>query len=68
MFFTLIFGNNFSYSILENCVSDESCTEKFAPISPKSPKFVAQIDICVHRLSIYTKRNSAKIFKSFIDR
>ena len=34
MFFTLIFGDNFLLLILANCVRDESCREKTAPISP----------------------------------
>ena len=34
---------------LENCVRDESCREKLAPISTTGPKFVAQTDFCVHR-------------------
>ena len=33
MFFTLIFGDNFLLLILANCVRDESCGEKLAPIS-----------------------------------
>ena len=35
--------------ILANCVRDESCREKLAPISPRGPKFLAQTDFCVHR-------------------
>ena len=35
--------------ISANCVRDESCGEKLAPISPRGPKFVAQTDFCVHR-------------------
>ena len=34
---------------LEKCVSDESCREKLAPISPTGPKFVAQANFFVHR-------------------
>ena len=34
MFFTLIFDDNFLLLILANCVRDESCREKLAPISP----------------------------------
>ena len=48
MFFTLIFGDNFLLLAI-NCVRDESCREKLAPISPRDPKFVAQTDFCVHR-------------------
>ena len=44
MFFTLIFGDNFLFSMLAKCDLDESCTGKLAPISPKGPKFVAQTD------------------------
>ena len=33
MFFTLIFGDNSLVLILANCVRDESCREKLAPIS-----------------------------------
>ena len=47
--FTLIFGNNFFINNLENCVRDESCGEKIAPISQRGPKFVAQTDFYVHR-------------------
>ena len=43
MFFTL----TFLFSILANCVHDESRTEKSAPISPKSLKFVGQTDFFV---------------------
>ena len=43
MFFT------FLLIILANCVRDESCGEKIAPISPRGPKFVAQTDYCEHR-------------------
>ena len=52
--------------ILANCVTDESCGEKFAPISPRGPKFVAQIDFCVNRLKLCNKLNSAKFSKSFL--
>ena len=68
MFFTLIFGDDFLLIILANCVRDESCGEEFAPISPRGPKFVAQIDFCEHRLRLCNKLNSAKFSKSFIDR
>ena len=68
MFFTLIFGDDFLLTILANSVRDESCGEKFEPISPRGPKFVAQIDLCVHRLRLCNKLNSAKFSKSFIDR
>ena len=49
MFFTLIFGDTFFLLIiLANCVQDESCGEKLAPISPRGPKFVAQTDfVCI---------------------
>ena len=33
MFFTLIFRDNFLLLVLPNCVRDESCREKLAPIS-----------------------------------
>ena len=33
--------------MLAKCDRDETCTGKLAPISPKSPKFVAQTDFCV---------------------
>ena len=42
-------GITFLLLILVNCVRDESCREKLAPISPSGPKFVAQTDVCVHR-------------------
>ena len=48
LLFTLIFGNNFLFLILANCVRDESCREKLAPISPKGLKFVGQTGFCVH--------------------
>ena len=35
--------------ILANCVRDESCGEKIAPISPRGRKFVAQTVFCIHR-------------------
>ena len=38
MFFTLIFGKNFLFLILANCVCNEICREKLAPISPKGPR------------------------------
>ena len=41
--------NFFLFSMLAKRDRDESCTGKLAPISPKGPKFVAQIDFCVHR-------------------
>ena len=34
MFFPLIFCDNFLLLIVANCVRDESCREKIAPISP----------------------------------
>ena len=34
MFFTLIFEDNFFITDLVNCVCQESCGEKIAPISP----------------------------------
>ena len=48
MFFTLIFGDNFLFLILATCVRNESCREKFAPISHKCLKFVAPTGFCVH--------------------
>ena len=54
--------------ILANCVRDESCREKLAPISPRGPKFVAHTDFCAHRWRFFNKLNSAKNSKSFIDR
>ena len=38
MFFTLIFDDNFLLLILANCVHDDSCREKLAPISPNGSK------------------------------
>ena len=54
VFYFLCFSHFFSsiailFSILANCVRDESCTGKLAPIYPKSLKFVAQTDFCVYR-------------------
>ena len=46
--FHIDFGDNFLLLAI-NCVRDESCREKLAPISPRDPKFVAQTDFCVHR-------------------
>ena len=47
--FHIDFRQSFLFSILTNCVRHESWAGKLAPISPKSPKFVAQTDLCVHR-------------------
>ena len=49
MFFTLIFGDNFFFFNLENCVRNESCRDNIVPISQTGPKLVAQTDVCVHR-------------------
>ena len=38
------FGNNLLLSKLGNCVCNESCREKMAPISSKGPKFLALTD------------------------
>ena len=54
--------------ILANCVRDESCREKLAPISPRGPKFLAQTDFCAIRWRFCNKLNSAQFSKSFIDR
>ena len=35
--FTLIFGDNFFFSILSKFDGDESCTGKLASISPRGP-------------------------------
>ena len=35
MFFTLIFGDNFLFLILVNCVHDENCREKITPVFQK---------------------------------
>ena len=47
--FHIDFRQYFLLIILANCVRDESCGEKLAPISPRGPKFVAQTDLCVLR-------------------
>ena len=56
------------FSILANCIHDESCTEKIAPISPKGPKFVVQKDLVVHRWRICNKRISAYFFICLTER
>ena len=56
----------FSLIILANCVCDESCEEKLAPISPRVSKFVAQIDFCVHRLRLCNYLISAKFSLSLL--
>ena len=38
MFFTLIFGDKFLLLVLANCVRNESCREKLAPIFPNGSK------------------------------
>ena len=64
MFFTLVFGDDFFfYLILANCVCDESCGEKFAPISPRGPKFVAQIDFCAQNDYACSESNMSMIVK-----
>ena len=52
--------------MLANCVRDESCGEKLAPISPRGPKFVAQTDFCVHRLRFCNELSSAKFSESLL--
>ena len=54
--------------ISANCVRDESCREKLAPISPRGPKFLAQTEFCVHRWRFCNRLNWALFSKSLIDR
>ena len=52
MFFALIFGNYFLLLILANCVRDESCREKLAPISPNGSIIQDDAIIAAHRCTL----------------
>ena len=63
--FHINFHKTFLFLILANCVHDESCREKWAPIFPKGQKFVA--GFCVHRWRFHNKLNSSSFSNAFID-
>ena len=57
MFFTLILAITFLLLILANCVSDESCREKLAPISPNGSIIQVAAVSPAHRFLIKAQIN-----------